>query len=563
MTEDLRGTERYQAVREHFRRALEPGFGRITGGRDLAPSSDARTVAFTGTKLESLDAEPATRVCSFDTRSGSVEELTGGPNNDHMPRWSADGEMLGFLSDRAVGGRDRVYVLGRDIVGEARECPGPTGELEYFEWCPSGRSMLLGVAGRGVDKAGVQGSGASSGDDGDVAWLPEVRSTTGSDQWRSVWLCDYEGGTSRRISNEKTNVWECTWAGPDTLAAIVSDQPGEGAWYGARLVTIDPRDGTESTVLKSEVQLGAPCGSPSGRHLAVLEAVCSDRMVLAGDLVVIDLRDGSRRVVETSGVDVTHAVWRNDDHVVFSGLRNLDTVVGEYDVAAQSVTERWTGEDTCGGPLYPTAWPLGRDDIVMVRHGYKQPPTIEVVGGEGGRGDLGGHEGRDYLLSVNGSFERPSWGSADGTEIHGLLCVPDRAGPHPLVLFVHGGPIAAHRNSWMLRSPLVPLLVARGFAVLLPNPRGSTGRGQKFAAAVIGDMGGADADDLLAGVDSLIERGVADPDRIGVAGGSYGGFVTAQLVAHTNRFAAAVAISPVTDWYSQHFGSNIGAWDQW
>jgi dipeptidyl aminopeptidase/acylaminoacyl peptidase len=95
----------------------------------------------------------------------------------------------------------------------------------------------------------------------------------------------------------------------------------------------------------------------------------------------------------------------------------------------------------------------------------------------------------------------------------------------------------------------------------MPNPRGSAGRGQDFAGRVVGDMGGADARDVLAGIDALVERGIADPARIGVTGGSYGGFMSCWLPTLDDRFAASVAVSPVTDWYSQHFNSNIGRWD--
>jgi dipeptidyl aminopeptidase/acylaminoacyl peptidase len=104
-------------------------------------------------------------------------------------------------------------------------------------------------------------------------------------------------------------------------------------------------------------------------------------------------------------------------------------------------------------------------------------------------------------------------------------------------------------------------LMTRGYAVFLPNPRGSGGRGRAFAAMVLGDMGGADAADVLAGIDALVARGLADPQRIGVTGGSYGGFMACWLPTLDDRFAASVAISPVADWYSQHFNSNIGRWD--
>ena len=126
---------------------------------------------------------------------------------------------------------------------------------------------------------------------------------------------------------------------------------------------------------------------------------------------------------------------------------------------------------------------------------------------------------------------------------------------------MHGGPVWSYAE-WFPR-PYLAWLVARGFAILMPNPRGSTGRGRAFLEAVIGDMGGGDAHDDLAGVDAVIERGFADPDRIAVTGGSYGGYMSCWLPVVDQRFKAAVAMSPVTDFYSEHWNSNIGAWDAW
>src|SRR5690606_16925121 len=104
-------------------------------------------------------------------------------------------------------------------------------------------------------------------------------------------------------------------------------------------------------------------------------------------------------------------------------------------------------------------------------------------------------------------------------------------------------------------------LVARGYAVLNPNPRGSAGRGQDFARMVFGDMGGADTGDFTSAVDALVERGIVDADRVGLIGASYGGFMSAWLVTQDQRWAAAVPTAPVTDWYSQHFTSNIPSFD--
>ena len=152
-----------------------------------------------------------------------------------------------------------------------------------------------------------------------------------------------------------------------------------------------------------------------------------------------------------------------------------------------------------------------------------------------------------------------TWAAPDGLEIQGFLVTPHGSGPHPLIVDVHGGPVSSCRNRWMGQARL---LAGRGYAILFPNPRGSTGRGQAFARMVYGDPGGAETGDTLSGIDALVERGIADPERIGVTGGSHGGFMTAWLITQSDRFAAAVAISPVTDWYSQHHTSNIGRFDR-
>ena len=107
------------------------------------------------------------------------------------------------------------------------------------------------------------------------------------------------------------------------------------------------------------------------------------------------------------------------------------------------------------------------------------------------------------------------------------------------------------------RSLQLQALLAAGYAVLQVNPRGSSGRGQEFARRVFGDMGGADTYDYLSGLDALVDRGIADPARLGVTGGSYGGFMTSWLITQDDRFAAAVAVAPVTDWVSEHLTCHI------
>ena len=155
------------------------------------------------------------------------------------------------------------------------------------------------------------------------------------------------------------------------------------------------------------------------------------------------------------------------------------------------------------------------------------------------------------------------WTAPDGLEIEGWLMTPAGAsGPLPLLAAVHGGPSWCWSAYFSESEPNGVVLADAGFAVLLSNPRGSTGRGHAFAQGVIGDPGGGDFADILAGVDACIEADIADADRLGIVGLSYGGFMAGWAVGQTDRFRAAVAMSVVADYRSFHLTSDISAWDE-
>ena len=166
------------------------------------------------------------------------------------------------------------------------------------------------------------------------------------------------------------------------------------------------------------------------------------------------------------------------------------------------------------------------------------------------------HAGTEMIRSSIGSQRATTWTAPDGLAISGSSrCRP--ASPVPVD---PGGPRRTRVGVPVWPGVFGGLLASRGYAVLMPNPRGSWGKGRAFAERVVGDMGGADAQDVLAGVDHVVSLGLADPERIGVTGGSYGGFMSAWLPCIDQRFRAAVAVSPVTDWFSERFDSNLGSW---
>jgi dipeptidyl aminopeptidase/acylaminoacyl peptidase len=566
MRKDLRESPEYAAAAEHVRRLHEPAFGGPHHVTDLVATPDASRVVVTGSVYDELDGLPRTAL--YEVRDGGLRALTSGGGSARAGRLSPDGSCLAFLSDRAKTGVFQLYLLAGGQLGEALAASAVPGTVEYLAWSPDGTRILLGVAGLGAEVADAQGSGtAGSGESGLPPWYPQVEAGAPEDAWRSLWLYTPASGELARISPEGLNVWEAAWSGPRHVLAITSEEPGEDDWYRAVLSRLDISTGGVAELLRSDVQLGLPAGTPGGTKAAVVEAVCSDRCIVAGDLILLDLVDGTRCDVDTAGTDVTAVQWIDEMRLGYVGQRHLDSVAGIAAIAEGALPKTLTTEEVAASAQSWASWfyPAGAftsdGRVVVIREDYDLPQQIAVVGTDADQMLASvAHAGTDYLRSVAGSAASVSWSAPDGTAIEGVLCTPPGAGPFPLVLHIHGGPIGAIQRSWMMRDNAVPLLVSRGYAVLLPNPRGSSGRGQEFAAAVVGDMGGADTHDYLSGIDAMIERGVADPARIGTMGVSYGGFMSAWLVTQDHRFKAAVAGSPVTEWYSFTFTSNIPHW---
>jgi dipeptidyl aminopeptidase/acylaminoacyl peptidase len=166
---------------------------------------------------------------------------------------------------------------------------------------------------------------------------------------------------------------------------------------------------------------------------------------------------------------------------------------------------------------------------------------------------------------ATGEQEFLEWTSVDGHLMRGILVKPlnaKKGKPLPLIVHPHGGPTGITPNEYFSPARWVYHLTQRGFAVFMPNYRGSTGWGIEFAEANYGDMGGLDFQDIMSGVDALIERGIADPKRMGFGGWSYGGYLTAWAITQSNRFKAAVAGAAITNWLSFHGTSYLCRWDE-
>lgn len=484
---------------------------------DLTVSPDGRRLAFTS----------ESRVSVLNLEDGQLSH--GEPGS--CPRWSPSGDRLAWITED-----------GRAFLDQPVQVPGT---VESIAWSPDGRRLLLVVAEPGAELSDVVGSGRLPTDDGRPSWAPVVDDGGQGQGRRRAWVYDIAEGSVRCVS--EANVWQAAWAG-ERIVCVTSPGPSESDWYGARLALLEPL----TPLLETGDQVALPSASPSGERLSAVVGAMSDRGLYAGQLTILGYG-----VVDTGGVDVTDQAWLDEDRVIFAGLRGLETVVGIFQLGTGIVEVLWESEQTCGD--YLPAVSAAGGVVAAVVHSYSSPPAIALIadGQAVPRLELNAH-----LPDAVGTLEPVHWTAPDGTPVSGLLALPAGAGPYALVVHVHGGPVWAWRNEWRMHGPYTPLLVGGGYAVLHVNMRGSVGHGQEFIRAGLLDMGGADATDFTSGVDALVEAGLVDPSRVGVTGNSYGGFMAAWLAATTDRFAAVIARSPVTDWVSQHLASNLPGFDR-
>jgi dipeptidyl aminopeptidase/acylaminoacyl peptidase len=473
------------------------------------------------------------------------------------PAWSPDGSQLALVGSSDEGA-SAVVLEGDPHALVVSASSDLAGFVETACWSPDGSRLALQVAMPGAEISDVFGSGTLGG--GAESWRPRVLPAVGEGE-RLAYVWDPRSMESRIVSD--LTVWELVWSGDRALLALTTADSDEGAWYGAVLSRLDLDGGPPRTVFVPDDQVSVPRASPSGRAWSVLSGLQSDRGLPAGVLVVGEV-EGSSATVDTHDVHVTDQHWLDETSLLVTGLRGLQTVVATIDVRSGAITEVWSGAETCGEYSPEVAGIAGHDPIVVLES-HREPPSLGMVGADGFRRVWTAEgPGTAYQAAHAGSSTPIVWESGDGLRIEGLLIVPDtgEGGPRPLVVQVHGGPTHAYRDIWLGRDPHTSCLVARGYAVLWPNPRGSTGRGPAFAEAVRGDMGGLDVTDVVSGVQHVVDLGVADPARLGVTGISYGGFMASWMPSQTDLFAASVARSPCTDWLLQHLTSNIAEFDR-
>ena len=523
---------------------------------DAQISPDGSRVAFVLSNNHVTDTvNPKSNIWIVDTEGGATRRLTAGTRTDLKPRWSPDGRHLAFLSDRDDDGQMQVYLMpaGGGEPERLTDGPGPMmlhGGVPTIEWSPDGSRLAF----MKCDHV-----------DGDPIEFERLEG------WMRLYVIDIASRATSAVSPNGLQVWDFGWSPDgDHFAATVSDDPFHDSWYDNRLVRFVIGGGETRTLYDTKRPASKPTWSPDGRHIAFTSSVWSDRYSVRGDVWVVPADGGApaRDVSEGHVASYSWIEWTPDGgRILVAGSERAGSCVASIDLGSGERQSLWYGDTALAEGNYPSFSSDDHGNLAIVLEDAANPRDVYLARPADGAYSL------ERLTTMNpgsddvilGHTEELRWKGTDGLDIQGfLLRPPGHAGdgPLPLVCIVHGGPTSQTANVYHAASnnSHAQLFAAAGFAVLLPNPRGSVGWGLEFAESNVGDQGGMDWQDILRGVDYCVEQGIADPDRLGLTGGSFGGYITAWGVTQTDRFKAAVMYDGVCDWRSLRGISEIPAW---
>lgn len=536
----------------------------LRGVSDPQISPDGHRIAYVVQELKPDGSEYQTDIWLADAETGASRRIVDSPVADESPRWSPDGRTLAFLSDRprpgappAADGPDegkrQIWLLPL-AGGEAQILTAAPGGVTQFEWSKDGRFVAyLSHEPRSEERRKRE-------KEKDDAWTPSMNYP-----WSRLWTVDVADHKAKQLTSGAFDVTSFAIA-PDGRTICVAAQPTPllPDMFHADLYTVPVAGGRPAPLVQQKGADGDPAYSPDGRWIAFVSEDGRSDEWWANNFVCIVPAGGGKPVNLTAGFDERIGGLLGDRAPEWSADGASILFAANWRTAShlyRCFTDRRPVEQLTTDVSVDGGATLAADGaIAFLREDPEHPREVWVR-------DPAGHARRltDTNPQVQGLPVFPkqlvTWQAPDGRTIEGLLISPlsARQGVRaPLILNVHGGPAGAHEVTYSAGSKAYPwpLFAQQGFAVLMPNPRGSGGYGQAFRSANLRDWGGRDYEDLMSGVDALVKLGLVDEGRMAVCGWSYGGYMTSTIVTKTNRFRAAVVGAGVTD-----LGSMVGTCD--
>jgi len=463
------------------------------------------------------------------------------------PAWAPDGKHLSFAL-RTPGAHARsVYTVAADGSGLTKLLDF-SGTIDDLKYGPDGHLAMLATENANKEVGATEAGAPISGDLDEAP--PEQR------------IAVLEQGALHWASPPDLFVYEYDWR-PGGTGFVGTAAPGNGDdnWWSAKLYAFSAADAVAKVLYAPadiRQQIAAPKVSRDGATVAFIAGIMSDFGSTGGDVYTLPLGGGPAiNVTPAMRASATALAWHCDGRLHAQLLAGDKVQLVDLGAGRQAAAARvlWSGAESLSnnGGFASMACPSGA--IAAEKQSFTEGPEITV----GAVGHL-----RD-LTAINMGLHMPArvqsiWWKSDGFDVQGWLLLPEQSnGKLPMVATVHGGPAAAV-VPFFSGPGLTSTLLEHGYAVFRPNPRGSYGQGERFTLANVRDFGRGDLRDILAGIDAAAKVAPIDTARLGITGGSYGGFMTMWAVTQTDRFKAAVAAAGISNWQSYYGENGIDAW---
>jgi len=516
-------------------------------------SPDGRAVAFTVTSLDADKDRANADVWLAPLGGGDAVRLTTGDRSETNPRFSPDGKWIAFLATRPEkkDGEEtsQVFLLPR-AGGEATRLTEFPGGVSDFAWSPDSQKLVLVVGDADSDPP-------ATGADGEKKQKPIVtrrlqfkRDTVGylKESRSHLRVFDVEKRTSFALTAGAFDDESPAWSPDGTRVAFVSNRtlPDADRSQDTNLFLVRAAPGEVPRRLTTwPGEDRQPSFSPDGKSIVYVQGSDPKDLWYGASVVAVVPADGGAPRPLTSSLDrnVLQPRFTPDGRSVLFLLED-----GGNQHLARVPIEGGSVERVVGGERETSAFDVAKDGaIVVLESSPGQPAEVSAVEGAGLR--RLSHVNDEVLKGIRlGEVQRLRVKSRDGTPVDGFLVLPPdyKVGTkEPTILRIHGGPASQYSTGFEMEWQV---LAGRGYAVVAANPRGSTGYGTSFSRALWAEWGNPDFEDVMAALDQAIAQGVADPDRLGVGGWSYGGILTNYVITKSDRFKAAISGASISNY---------------
>ena len=527
----------------------------VRGISDLHFSPDGSRVAFVVTEPPSGTTR-ARHIWLLDVATKQVRQLTFSAKSEESPRWSPDGKTLAFTSDREEN--QQIYLLPMDGGEGIALTKGKRG-VQSYTWSPDGKQIAFLAPEPTTD---AEEKKTKDKDDARVA--------DKDTKLARLWLVDVASGKERQLTKDRWRVSDAEWMPDGSRLIVEATKTPESDANTNRIYSLSVADGALTELAAPKGPFGQLRVSPDGKTLAFIGSRVDgpsphDLFVMpvaGGDAknltaMQLDRTVGAYKWVSSRGIwSISQNGFKTELILVQPSsevmhLTEISSNVRAFDSGPEGILAFSSSSATQAEELYLRG-PYDAKHVAPSAFAINVPKPDQVSHFNG--------SWKDYALEKP---EMVKYKSFDGLEIEGALLRPANytAGTRvATIVLVHGGPTGAWGDSIETWGQL---LAAHGFAVFYPNIRGSTGYGHKFIEMNRGDWGGGDFKDVMAGVDYLIAQGIADPDKLGIGGWSYGGYMSEWAITQTKRFKAAVSGAGLSNLASEFGTENGPAYDEW